>query len=43
MITPALETLYATWGWGRFTMKPDMEAMLTIAPQRAAIIDRPKT
>ncbi len=43
MMTPALETLYATCGWGRLTMMPDIEAILTMQPEPCSIIRVPKT
>src|SRR4051812_36682370 len=36
MSTPAFETLYATWCWGTFTTRPDIDETFTITPGRPA-------
>ena len=41
MITPALEALYAHWGWGKLTICPLIEAVLMIEPAPCSSITLP--
>ena len=40
-ITPALDALYAHWGWGTLTMWADMDAVLMMEPPPCVSIYRP--